>query len=107
MNKFKFFSVALLASAFASQAQDINQAKKAVDAEQFESACCYYAQIWLTAHVPNMIRTQVSAASSELQSCRINYDCDAVAVREDWSSGFSPHLSDGLPPRRHNNTEPD
>ena len=30
MNKFKFFSVALLASAFASQAQDINQAKKAV-----------------------------------------------------------------------------
>ena len=38
MNKFKFFSVALLASAFASQAQDINQAKKAVDAEQFESA---------------------------------------------------------------------
>ena len=38
MNKFKFFSVALLTSAFASQAQDINQAKKAVDAEQFESA---------------------------------------------------------------------
>lgn len=38
MNKFKFFSVALLASAFASQAQDINQAKKAIDAEQFESA---------------------------------------------------------------------
>jgi hypothetical protein len=28
MNKFKFFSVALLASAFASQAQDINQAKR-------------------------------------------------------------------------------
>lgn len=38
MNKFKFFSVALLTSAFASQAQDINQAKKAIDAEQFESA---------------------------------------------------------------------
>ncbi|MDI6033280.1 hypothetical protein QLS91_09360 [Flavobacterium sp. LB2P84] len=38
MNKLKFFSVALLASAFASQAQDINQAKKAIDAEQFESA---------------------------------------------------------------------
>jgi hypothetical protein len=38
MNKFKFFSVALLASAFASQAQDINQAKRAIDAEQFESA---------------------------------------------------------------------
>ena len=76
-------------------------------AEQFESACCYYAQIWLTAHVANVLRTQVSAASSELQSCRINYYCDAVAVCEDWSGGFSPHLSDGLPPRRHNNTEPD
>ncbi|WP_317124975.1 tetratricopeptide repeat protein [Flavobacterium sp. RSP49] len=38
MNKLKTFSVALLASAFASQAQDIDQAKKAIDAEQFESA---------------------------------------------------------------------
>ena len=38
MNKLKFFSVALLASTFVSQAQDINQAKKALDAEQFESA---------------------------------------------------------------------
>ncbi len=38
MNKLNFFSVALLASTFGSQAQDINQAKKAVDAEQFESA---------------------------------------------------------------------
>ena len=28
MNKLKFFSVALLASTFVSQAQDINQAKK-------------------------------------------------------------------------------
>ena len=38
MKKLQFFSIALLASTFASQAQDINQAKKAVDAEQFESA---------------------------------------------------------------------
>lgn len=38
MNKLTTFSVALLTSAFASQAQDINQAKKAIDAEQFESA---------------------------------------------------------------------
>ena len=38
MNKLKFFSVALLASTFVSQAQDINQANKALDAEQFESA---------------------------------------------------------------------
>jgi cytochrome c-type biogenesis protein CcmH/NrfG len=38
MNKFKFFSVALLASVTVSQAQDLNQAKKAIDAEQFESA---------------------------------------------------------------------
>jgi tetratricopeptide (TPR) repeat protein len=38
MNKFKFFSIALLASASASYAQDIDQAKKAIDAEQFENA---------------------------------------------------------------------
>ncbi|TDE03626.1 tetratricopeptide repeat protein [Flavobacterium sandaracinum] len=38
MNKFTTLSVAFLASAFTLQAQDINQAKKAIDAEQFESA---------------------------------------------------------------------
>lgn len=38
MNKFKIFSVALLASVTVSQAQDLNQAKKAIDSEQFESA---------------------------------------------------------------------
>ena len=38
MNKFRIFSIALLASATVSQAQDVNQAKKAIDAEQFESA---------------------------------------------------------------------
>jgi len=38
MNKFKIFSIALLASATFSQAQDVEQAKKAIDAEQFEKA---------------------------------------------------------------------
>jgi cytochrome c-type biogenesis protein CcmH/NrfG len=38
MNKFKIFSVALLASVTVSHAQDLDQAKKAIDAEQFESA---------------------------------------------------------------------
>jgi predicted Zn-dependent protease len=38
MNKVTILSVAILASAFTVQAQDINQAKKAIDAEQFESA---------------------------------------------------------------------
>jgi cytochrome c-type biogenesis protein CcmH/NrfG len=38
MNKFKIFSIALLASVSVSYAQDLNQAKKAIDAEQFESA---------------------------------------------------------------------
>ena len=38
MNKFKIFSVALLASVSVSQAQDLTQAKKAIDAEQFEKA---------------------------------------------------------------------
>lgn len=38
MNKFKIFSIALLASAGIGHAQDLNQAKKAIDAEQFEKA---------------------------------------------------------------------
>ncbi|MDQ6531962.1 tetratricopeptide repeat protein [Flavobacterium sp. LHD-85] len=38
MNKFKILSLALVASATAANAQDINQAKKAIDAEQFDKA---------------------------------------------------------------------
>jgi predicted Zn-dependent protease len=38
MSKFKIFSIALLASAAVSQAQDLDQAKKAIDAEQYEKA---------------------------------------------------------------------
>ncbi|TRX42290.1 tetratricopeptide repeat protein [Flavobacterium restrictum] len=38
MNKFKIFSIALLASVSVSHAQDLNQAKKAIDAEQYEKA---------------------------------------------------------------------
>ncbi|AWK03141.1 hypothetical protein HYN56_02480 [Flavobacterium crocinum] len=38
MNKFKIFSLALIASAGAASAQDINEAKKAIDAEQFDKA---------------------------------------------------------------------
>src|SRR6187200_2443107 len=37
MNTFKIFSIALL-TAFTTQAQDIEQAKKAIDAEQYEKA---------------------------------------------------------------------
>ncbi|WP_395045348.1 tetratricopeptide repeat protein, partial [Flavobacterium sp.] len=38
MNKFKIFSIALLASTAVIQAQDLEQAKKAIDAEQYEKA---------------------------------------------------------------------
>jgi cytochrome c-type biogenesis protein CcmH/NrfG len=38
MNKFKIFGFVLLTSVSVSQAQDLNQAKKAIDAEQFETA---------------------------------------------------------------------
>lgn len=38
MNKFKIFSLALIASAAGANAQDINEAKKAIDAEQFDKA---------------------------------------------------------------------
>jgi tetratricopeptide (TPR) repeat protein len=38
MNKFKVLSIAFLATVSVCQAQDVNQAKKAIDAEQFESA---------------------------------------------------------------------
>ncbi|WP_289663360.1 tetratricopeptide repeat protein [Flavobacterium panacagri] len=38
MNKFKIFSLALVVSATTAKAQDINEAKKAIDAEQFDKA---------------------------------------------------------------------
>ena len=38
MNKFKIFSLALVASTFVANAQDLEPAKKAIDAEQFEKA---------------------------------------------------------------------
>lgn len=38
MNKFKIFSIAFLASSTISVAQDINQAKNAIDVEQFDKA---------------------------------------------------------------------
>jgi Tfp pilus assembly protein PilF len=38
MNKFKIFGLVLLTSVSVSQAQDINQAKKAIDAEKYEEA---------------------------------------------------------------------
>ncbi|MGL2992377.1 tetratricopeptide repeat protein [Flavobacterium sp. TSSA_36] len=38
MNKFKFFSIAFLGSIALLNAQDVEQAKKAIDAEQFEKA---------------------------------------------------------------------
>ncbi len=38
MNKFKIFSLAFVATITFSNAQDLNQAKKAIDAEQFEKA---------------------------------------------------------------------
>ncbi len=38
MNKVKFFSIALIAFGFSTYAQDIDSAKKAIDAEQYEKA---------------------------------------------------------------------
>lgn len=38
MNKFKILSIAFFSSAFAVQAQDINEVKKQIDAEQFQKA---------------------------------------------------------------------
>ncbi|SCY91843.1 tetratricopeptide repeat protein [Flavobacterium caeni] len=38
MNQLKFFSVALLTTATMAQAQDVDQAKKTIDAEQYEKA---------------------------------------------------------------------
>ncbi len=38
MNKFKIFSIAFITTATICQAQDIDQAKKAIDAEQYEKA---------------------------------------------------------------------
>ena len=38
MNTFKIFGLILLASVSTANAQDINQAKKAIDAEKYEEA---------------------------------------------------------------------
>lgn len=38
MNKFKIFTIAILTTSTLSQAQDLDQAKKAIDAEQYEKA---------------------------------------------------------------------
>ena len=38
MNKFKIFSITFLIASAVGQAQDIEQAKKSLDAEQFEKA---------------------------------------------------------------------
>ena len=38
MSKIKFFSVALLSASAMVQAQDLEQAKKAIDAEQYDKA---------------------------------------------------------------------
>ncbi|MFV5693813.1 hypothetical protein ACM55G_00040 [Flavobacterium sp. LB3P122] len=90
MNKFKFFSVALLASVTVSQAQDLNQAKKAIDAEQFDSAksilksiinskpsngkaAFLLGNVYLTQNVSDSAKIYFQKGLSGTESAKLNY----------------------------------
>ena len=77
MNKFKIFGLVLLTSVSVSQAQDINQAKKAIDAEKYEEAKSILKSI-LQAKPSNgmasFILGNVYLTQSIKDSARISYE---------------------------------
>ncbi len=77
MNKFKIFGLVLLAFVSVSQAQDINQAKKAIDAEKYEEAKSILKSI-LQAKPSNgmasFILGNVYLTQSIKDSARISYE---------------------------------
>jgi tetratricopeptide (TPR) repeat protein len=77
MNKFKIFSIAFLASASFSYAQDINQAKKAIDAEQYENAKSILKSILKTSPVngrASFLLGNVYLIQAVTDSAKIAYD---------------------------------
>lgn len=76
MNKFKIFSIAFLASVTIGFAQDIAQAKKAIDAEQYEKAKSILKSIIQTSPIngrANFILGNVYLIQSVTDSAKIAY----------------------------------
>lgn len=76
MNKFKIFSVAFLASITFGNAQDIAQAKKAIDAEQYESAKSILKSILKTSPVDgkaNFFLGNLYLTQNVIDSAKIAY----------------------------------
>ncbi len=77
MNKFKIFSIAFLASVSFSYAQDINQARKAIDAEQYENAKSMLKSILKTSPIDgraNFLLGNVYLIQAVADSAKIAYD---------------------------------
>lgn len=76
MNKFKIFSVAFLASVYFGNAQDIAQAKKAIDAEQYENAKTMLKSILKTNPAngrANFLLGNVYLVQTVIDSAKITY----------------------------------
>jgi tetratricopeptide (TPR) repeat protein len=76
MNKFKIFSIAFLTSVTIGFAQDINQAKKAIDAEQYEKAKSILKSIIQSSPIngrANFILGNVYLIQSVTDSAKIAY----------------------------------
>ena len=84
MNKLKIFSIALMATATYSQAQDLEQAKKAIDAEQcvvihvhvlqlfnMREEACQFALLFLPAWLLSTMRTQCVLHSVVRYQCQV------------------------------------
>ena len=76
MNKFKIFSLVFLASVSFSNAQDIAQARKAIDAEQYENAKSMLKSILKTSPIngrANFLLGNVYLIQTETDSAKIAY----------------------------------
>lgn len=90
MNKFKIFSIALLASAAVGHAQDLDQAKKAIDAEQFEKAksmlkslvqskpangkaAFFLGNVYLTQNMADSAKIYFQKGVAATEDARLNY----------------------------------
>ncbi|SHF68617.1 Tetratricopeptide repeat-containing protein [Flavobacterium fluvii] len=77
MNKFKIFSVAFMASVSFGNAQDIAQARKAIDGEQYENAKSMLKSILKASPIDgraNFLLGNVYLIQSETDSAKIAYD---------------------------------
>ena len=85
MNKFKIFSIALLTSVTLSYGQDIEQAKKAIDAEQFEKAKTILKtvlQIKPTNGNADFLLGTVYLAQNAIDSAKIYFDKGLIKAED-------------------------